>query len=121
MIALSVRQPWAWMIVNGWKDTENRGWPTGVRGRVLIHAAKTMRRRDWFEAAFFAWAIMNKWVPYPEELERGGIVGSVELVACVTRSESRWFVGPYGFALRDPQVLPFRQYHGQLGFFQVAA
>jgi hypothetical protein len=23
VIALSIRQPWAWMIVHGWKDIEN--------------------------------------------------------------------------------------------------
>jgi len=24
MYALSIRQPWAWLIVHGWKDIENR-------------------------------------------------------------------------------------------------
>jgi hypothetical protein len=31
--ALSVRQPWAWLIVNGYKDVENRSWTTHYRGR----------------------------------------------------------------------------------------
>jgi len=38
--ALSIRQPWAWLIVNGWKDIENREWSTRFRGRLLIHAGK---------------------------------------------------------------------------------
>lgn len=30
---LSIRQPWAWLIVNGYKDIENRTWPTHFRGK----------------------------------------------------------------------------------------
>ena len=37
MKVLSVRQPWAWLIVNGHKDIENREWETNLRGRVWIH------------------------------------------------------------------------------------
>ncbi len=40
MQALSVRQPWAWLIVAGYKDVENRGWATKYRGRILIHAGR---------------------------------------------------------------------------------
>jgi hypothetical protein len=36
--AISIRQPRAWLIVNGYKDVENRIWAANVRGRVLIHA-----------------------------------------------------------------------------------
>jgi hypothetical protein len=36
--ALSVRQPWAWLIVNGLKDIENRPRRTLHRGPLLIHA-----------------------------------------------------------------------------------
>ncbi|WP_245839042.1 ASCH domain-containing protein [Yersinia kristensenii] len=39
MKALSIRQPWAWLIVNGYKDIENRTWNTKCRGPVLIHAS----------------------------------------------------------------------------------
>jgi ASCH domain len=38
MKALSVRQPWAWLIVQGFKGIENRTWQTSFRGTVLIHA-----------------------------------------------------------------------------------
>jgi ASCH domain len=44
MKAPSIRQRWAWLIVNGHKDIENRAWPTKFRGRVLIHASKGMTR-----------------------------------------------------------------------------
>jgi ASCH domain len=39
LLALSVRQPWAWLIVNGVKDNENRSWRTDHRGPLLIHAS----------------------------------------------------------------------------------
>jgi hypothetical protein len=37
--ALSLRQPWAWAVVHGGKDIENRVWSTKFRGEFLIHAA----------------------------------------------------------------------------------
>jgi hypothetical protein len=39
--AISIRQPWAWLIVNGYKDVKNRIWAANLRGRVLIHAGAT--------------------------------------------------------------------------------
>lgn len=33
---LTVKQPWASLIVHGIKDIENRSWQTNFRGRVLI-------------------------------------------------------------------------------------
>ena len=35
---LTVRQPWAWAIIQGGKDVENRSGPTKHRGPLLIHA-----------------------------------------------------------------------------------
>lgn len=37
---LSVRQPWAWLILNGYKTIENRTWRVNDRGPILIHAGK---------------------------------------------------------------------------------
>ena len=39
MKALSLRQPWAWAVVEAGKDVENRRWNTKFRGDFLIHAA----------------------------------------------------------------------------------
>ncbi len=63
---------------------------------------------------------LTPWMPgAPNELERGGIIGSVDIVDCVRHSSSPWFAGPIGFVLRDPQPLTFTPYKGQLGFFDV--
>lgn len=121
MKALSIRQPWAWLILYAGKDIENRNWPTAFRGPCLIHAAKGMTRRE-YEAAM-DWVLdepgINLCVVLPEfgKLKRGGIVGEVEIVDCVQRSDSPWFTGPYGFVLRNPKPLPLREVRGMLGFF----
>jgi hypothetical protein len=108
------------MIINAGKDIENRDWPTKVRGRVLIHASKGMTR-DEYESAYHTMIRVNRSLLLPSfvTLERGGIVGSVEIVGCVERSDSPWFFGRYGFVLKDPQRLPFQLCKGQLGFFNV--
>lgn len=118
MKALSIRQPWAWLIIHGGKDIENRSWSTLLRGRVLVHAAKGMTRAEYNEARDWA-ASFGIEVPAFKALERGGIIGAVEISGCVTESRSAWFFGRYGFVLRDPVALPFRPYRGQLGFFDV--
>jgi hypothetical protein len=119
-MALSIRQPWAWLILNAGKDIENRDWPTRYRGRFLIHASKGMTRDEYESGQDTLWEIdENIRFPRFEELERGGIVGSVYLVDCVRSSQSPWFFGEYGFILRDPAVVTFRPYKGQLGFFDV--
>lgn len=109
--ALSIRQPWAWLIVNGFKDIENRSWPTRFRGLVLIHAG--LRIDDGFEdSQNWPWAIER-----PDDFEFGGIVGQAEIVDCVTASPSPWFYGPHGFVLRNARPLPLRPCRGKLGFF----
>lgn len=46
MKTLSVRQPWASLLVSGLKDIENRTWAPNFRGRIMIHAlsAKVPKR-----------------------------------------------------------------------------
>ncbi len=119
--ALSIRQPWAWLILNAGKDIENRDWPTNFRGRVLIHASKTCTKAE-YEDAYDTAMVINPAILFPtlESLQRGGIVGSVEVIDCVQQSESPWFVGQHGFVLRDPKVLPFIPWKGRLGFFNVS-
>jgi hypothetical protein len=106
--ALSIKQPWAWLIIHGGKDIENRKWKTKFRGRFLVHASKGF---DHDAAARFADIL-------PNELRGGGIIGSVELVDCVSQSDSKWFEGPNGFVLKDPQPLEFKEVKGKLRFFE---
>ncbi len=109
MKALSIMQPWAWLIVAGHKDIENRTWSTRFRGRVLIHAGKRVDgdARDW------DWPDIER----PAAFDLGGIVGEADIVDCVTASASPWFGGPFGFVLRNARPLPFRPCRGMLGYF----
>ena len=121
MRTLSIRQPWAWLIVNGHKDIENRDWQTGYRGRVLIHAGKTMAR-SYYDAVAIHIAVQfgdRLRLPDYEQLERGGIVGVATLAGCVSASSSPWWQGPFGFVMTDAKALPFHACNGKLGFFDV--
>ena len=118
--ALSIRQPWAWLILHAGKDIENRDWSTPRRGRFLIHASKGMTQDEYINAAYTLRDVRQDIeLPPFDQLERGGIVGEAEIVDCVTESTSPWFFGDYGFLIRNARPLPFTQYKGQLGFFGV--
>ncbi|MBK3470501.1 ASCH domain-containing protein [Pseudomonas carnis] len=118
MKALSIRQPWAWLIVHGGKDVENRSWHTKFRGRFLVHAAKGLTGSELVRALKFC---EERGLPMPDvcDLNRGGIIGSVELVDSLDTSESPWYMGDKAFALRAPIPLPFIPLKGRLNFFEV--
>jgi hypothetical protein len=118
MKALSIRQPWAWLIVNGHKDIENRSWPTRFRGPLLIHAAKGMTRAEYEDAASLCSKAAVA-LPAFDELERGGIVGQAIVTGCIDDSPSLWFFGKYGFELANAMRLPFMPCKGRLGFFDI--
>jgi hypothetical protein len=126
-LALSIRQPWAWAIVHAGKDVENRDWPTDLRGRFFIQAAKGMSGLEYREfRAFYEDTIRTRQPELPpcpliKDLDRGGIIGTAELVDCVRDHASPWFTGKYGFVLANATPLPFRPLTGQLGFFKVDA
>lgn len=117
--ALSIQQPWAWLIVNGYKDIENRSWkyPPKYRGQLLIHAGKSFdfEGAKWVESEFPE-------IPLPKhagEFNRGGFVGLCRLNDVVEHDGSEWFFGPLGFKLRSPGPIKFIPYKGQLGLFNV--
>ena len=80
--AISVRQPWAWAIIHAGKDVENRSKIAITRGgmsghtHIAIHAARGMTRDEYESAATFMETI-DVIAPRPDELLRGGIIGSV--------------------------------------------
>ena len=79
MLALSVRQPWAELIIAGRKTIEYRSQPTAIRGRVLIYASlgRYSPERDA--------DIADEWnldLADIDAMPRGLIVGSVELANC---------------------------------------
>lgn len=118
MKALSIRQPWAWLIVNGHKPVENRTWRTKVRGRIAIHASAKMTRLDWMTAGFLCQKA-GIYLPPPEDLPTGGIVGYATVADCVDDHPSLWFTGPHAFVMEQANPSPLIPCKGKLGFFEV--
>jgi hypothetical protein len=115
MKVIVIRQPWAWLIVNGFKDVENRTWETRYRGPLLIQASA--HRLTKKETTKFRAYARRRGVELPEEFDLGGIVGMARLQDCVHKSRSRWFQGPVGWVLSKPKRLPFVPFKGRLGLF----
>src|SRR5262245_9707577 len=127
-VALSLKQPWAALVVSGLKSIEIRRWTSDRRGRIYIHASKTPDPRP------------EAWARLPPELKpaaavMGGLVGTVEITGCVSYSdlsmfradgwlhfnEPAWFQPPtmYGFVLAHPKRATFRPVDGNVRFFSV--
>jgi hypothetical protein len=116
MKALSIRQPWAWLIIHGGKDIENRNRSTNLRGRIYVHASLGMTHDEYTIGDIMA-AEAGLTLPAFDDLQRGGIIGTVEITDCVQAHESPWFFGPFGYTLANPVPLPFKPCKGKLGFF----
>lgn len=97
--ALTVQQPWAWAIVMGYKDVENRPRQTSYRGPLLIHAAQRLDARGFQH--FWELGLHKK---LPDKLRTGGIIGEVELVDCIDNSDSPWaFPNHWHWVLERPR------------------
>lgn len=121
MKAISIRQPWAWLIVNGYKDIENRTWDTKYRGMVLIHASKGIKRADYDAAKAICDSLppgQRPILPAFDKLERGGIVGYTHIIGTTRKNYSPWFFGPVGFQILTSRPLPFQPLKGRLSFFE---
>lgn len=77
MRALSVRQPWAWAIVNGHKRIENRTWAPRYRGTLLIHASKSKADLSWMRLVGRYTRTLVR--DFEAHLAYGAIVGVVRL------------------------------------------
>ena len=126
--ALSLKQPWATLLVHGRKSIEVRRWPTARRGRVLIHAARVSDPRQE------AWSLVPEELGHAAQLV-GGIIGAGDLTGCrAYRSaedfaadrdkhlnDPAWFQAHvlYGFTFANLEVLPFQPYPGWMRFFSV--
>ena len=94
MKAITIKQPWASLIVDDLKDIENRTWKTKFRGRVLIHAgmdnkwekkpiSEVLTERQFNEY------YDNEFLLHPK-YHYGAIIGSVEIIGCIINHRSIW-------------------------------
>ena len=73
MKVLTIKQPWATLIMQGNKRFEFRSWQTKYRGELLIHAGKGIDKEAVKRLANYL----------PQELPQGKILGKVTLVDCI--------------------------------------
>lgn len=125
ILALSVRQPWAWAIIYGGKDVENRSQAAVSKGgmkprSICIHASKGMTQQEYQSAASMMADIGVK-CPPPDELVRGGVIGTVDVVSIDNASDSPWFFKRpknRALTLANPSPIHFPiPCQGALGFF----
>lgn len=125
MKALTIKQPWATLIMQGDKRFEFRSWKTNFRGDVLIHAGKGLDKE----------AVVRLKKYLPDELPMGKILGKVTITDCVPMSDefakmlskensdiytSHSFSNNYGFQIENVEVFDTPiDAKGQLGFWNI--
>ncbi|HBY21165.1 MAG: hypothetical protein A2Y24_06235 [Clostridiales bacterium GWE2_32_10] len=124
MKVLTIKQPYASLIIKGYKEYEFRTWATKHRGEFLIHAGKTVDTQ----------ALKNRFKNYDlGDMPTGVILGKVTLSDCVKitneiakelkKKDNNVYCGfkgwdCYGFKLEN--VVEFEEkpkVKGQLGFW----
>jgi len=108
MKAISVKQPWASLIVSGLKDVENRTWPTKFRGKILIHASQKPVPGGWKSLnpqqfqKIYTTGISKSKLPY------SAIIGCVDIVDCVKGYPSVWAEPEvWNWVLENPVMFKF--------------
>lgn len=125
MKTLSIKQPWAELIVQGIKKIENRNWRSQpyYRGPILIHAAKADDETGYHWLRRYTPEILDAYpsfrMPQRKQLARGAIIGRAELIDVVFESDDVFFTGPMGFVLANARRTKVVPYRGALGLFEV--
>lgn len=115
MQAISIRQPWAQLVIEGVKDIENRNWFTKHRGRLYIHAAKTFEK-DAAENLLNSHPHLKQ-IIFDSTKLLGYVIGHVEMKDCVQFHPSEWFQGRYGFVFQNPEKIKPYPVKGKLNIF----
>jgi hypothetical protein len=112
--AISVRQPWSYLICSGLKPIENRTWklPEKYKGqRVLIHAgakpAKMINPNNIF--SYKQWEAMGEQGRVESIVlssPLSAIIGSVEIADCVINHPSIWAEHSIGYSQSYPNGVP---------------
>lgn len=93
MKTISIQQPFASLICKDIKDIENRTWATKFRGRVLVHATAKPSNKEWLlNYLTYELKLPDETIDLIQRTnyDFGAIIGSVEIVGCVTNHKSIW-------------------------------
>lgn len=130
--ALSIRQPYAWLVAQGYQNLVSRNWTTSYRGPLFIHTGKevdpvSFRGNELFLPYWerrFGPAIAAALPKHKRDYPTGGIIGCAMLTDVITdftESTRIWFDRKYCFVLKEVNALPFRPHLGNILFFAVRA
>ena len=76
MKALTIKQPWASLITEGYKKYEFRSWKTNYRGKILIHSGLSLEKD-----------MQERFKDYNLDYQLGYIIGEEEIVDCILVDE----------------------------------
>jgi len=118
--ALTIKQPWAWLIINGYKPIENRTWKTTYRGPIFIHAGKSASdmRSDTINHIE---DILGFSLPIEKiKSQMGNVIGYVNLVNIVQDSADAFALpGQFHWELKAPQSISPFPAKGKLGLWKL--
>ena len=76
MKVLTIKNPWATLIVNNYKEYEFRSWKTKYRGKILIHSSQKLEKD-----------MLNRFKDYNLNYINGAIIGEAILTDCILVDE----------------------------------
>lgn len=81
MKAITIKQPWATLIALREKQFETRSWQTKHRGKIAIHAGKTIDK-EACKNENIATALNKHGIVLTTDLPTGSIIAIANLVDC---------------------------------------
>ena len=76
MKVLTIKNPWATLIVNNYKEYEFRSWKTKYRGKILIHSSQNLEKN-----------MLDRFKDYNLNYINGAIIGEAILTDCILVDE----------------------------------
>lgn len=126
--ALSFKQPFAWLIANGYLLVDDRTWASDYQGPILIHASKGLYEE------YYDYLVDHTDLPLPskDKMAFGGVVGVANLIGCFKPNQlpqgltheqrSSYDSLPpnvYGFLFDQAQPLSLMPCRGKLKVFEI--
>jgi hypothetical protein len=112
---LTLKEPWGWLMVHGFKDMENRTWKTKAHGRTLFTSSAVLDLGEYQRARAIC-VPLNIRLPRPDDIKTGGIIGFADLAPQITDNRSVWFCGPCAWPMVNHFPLPFQRVKGGQGY-----
>ncbi len=122
MKVITIKEPWASLIINGYKEYEFRSWKTNYRGEILIHTSQQVDKEA-----------LKKFEDLNLNYQTSKIIGKVTIIDCKLvddkfdkeLSKNKVYslsskIGEYAWVLKDPQpLINNKEVKGRLGIWNI--